>query len=60
MRTGGRYRGGADLAAPRRNADVRASCFTRPGPTSTSVPADGPVHDEALARTGVVAVTGRS
>lgn len=55
MRIGGRYRGGADLATPR-----RASCFTRPGPTSTSVPADGPVHDEALARTGVVAVTGRS
>ena len=60
MKVGCWYRGGADVAVLRRNADVRTSYFTRPGPTSTGVPVDALLHDEALVQIDVVAMTGRS
>jgi hypothetical protein len=44
----------------KRNALVRSSYFTKPGPTSTGVPADALIDAAALAQIDLVAMTPRS
>jgi len=60
MKVGCWYNGGADVAALRRNADVRTSYFTKPGPTSTGVPVDALMHPDAQVQIDVVAMTDRA
>jgi hypothetical protein len=44
----------------KRNALVRSSYFTKPGPTSTGVPVDALVHEAAAVQIDVIAATPRS
>jgi hypothetical protein len=44
----------------KRNALVRSSYFTKPGPTSTGVPADALIDAAALVQIDLVAMTPRS
>lgn len=59
MKVGCWYSAGASVDMLKRNALVRSSYFTKPGPTSTGVPADALIDEGALVQIDVVAMTPR-
>jgi len=59
MKVGCWYSAGASVDMLKRNALVRSSYFTKPGPTSTGVPTDALIDGGALVQIDVVAMTPR-
>ena len=59
MKVGCWYDGAASVDTLKRNALVRSSYFTKPGPTSTGVPLDALCHPKAQVQVDVVAMAPR-